>query len=110
MRRRVRPATEGTHPDHRRENVLYDLNAALRPGDDTTVTGAPASPSSKAVGSYQGQWHVTTTLCADGCAEELCGAGLISPPILDASTIGEAAVTGQRYARLELWAELLSQL
>jgi hypothetical protein len=27
--------------------------AALRPGNDTTVTGAPASPSSKAVGSYQ---------------------------------------------------------
>jgi hypothetical protein len=26
---------------------------ALRAGNDTTVTGAPASPSSKAVGSYQ---------------------------------------------------------
>jgi hypothetical protein len=44
-----------------RENFLFISQgrpcgrppAALRPGNDTTVTGAPASPSSKAVGSYQ---------------------------------------------------------
>ena len=29
-RLRVRPATEGTHPDHRRETFLYTLKAGLR--------------------------------------------------------------------------------
>jgi hypothetical protein len=30
VRRRVRPATEGTHPHHRREKFLYELQGGLR--------------------------------------------------------------------------------
>jgi hypothetical protein len=42
-------------------------------------------------------------------AEELRRADLIRP-IVDASTVREASVTGQRYTRSESWAEQLFQL